>query len=81
VKPTLDRIIALIVDYGCDEDVHITAETRLLEDLQFDSLDLVEVVMMVEDEYGLEFSDDEAYGVVTVQDLFDTAIRLSGEST
>lgn len=78
MTPTLERIIELLIDFtgtaGITEG--ITVETNLKTDLGFDSLDLTELVMIIEDEYNLEFSDDEAYGIVTVQDLLNTAIRL-----
>lgn len=53
-------------------DVRTTS--RLVADLGADSLDLVEIVMHVEDELHVEFSDEDAERVVTVQDAIDLAM-------
>jgi acyl carrier protein len=71
------RIVALVKEYDY-EDRAITAQTRLIEDLGFDSLDMVEIAMAIEDEYEIELSDDDVYGAVTVQDLLNAATRLTG---
>jgi len=81
MKPTLDRIIALVAEFGYFDTKELSAETRFIEDIGFDSLDMVEVVMAVEDEYDIVLSDDEAYGVVTIQDLLNTATRLHEQGT
>ncbi len=77
MAPTLERIVALVKEYDY-EDRAITAQTRLIEDLGFDSLDMVEIAMAIEDEYEIELSDDDVYGAVTVQDLLNAATRLTG---
>jgi acyl carrier protein len=50
---------------------------RLVEDLGCDSLDFVEVVMAVEEEFGIMISDEEAEGWKTVADIRATVARLS----
>ena len=47
----------------------ITLDTRLLEDLNFDSLDVVELVVEIEDEFGVELNEDHLTRVKTVGDL------------
>jgi acyl carrier protein len=47
----------------------ITLETRLLEDLNFDSLDVVELVVEIEDTFGVELNEDHLTRVKTVGDL------------
>lgn len=60
------RITAIIVDLlGVDEDQVIPA-ARFREDLEADSLDLVELIMAFEEEFGGEISDDEAQKITTV---------------
>lgn len=54
------------------EDIKDTA--RLEEDLNADSLDLVEIIMETEDEFGLEISDEEAEHVKTVKQAIDLAV-------
>jgi acyl carrier protein len=63
---TFDKIKEIIVDQlGVDED-KITMEARFREDLEADSLDLVELIMAFEDEFGGEISDEEAQQIKTV---------------
>ena len=50
-----------------DEDV-ITMESSFREDLGADSLDVVELVMAVEEEFDVEFDDEEAENITTVGD-------------
>ena len=64
-----EKIRDIIVDQlGVDED-EITLETNLMKDLSADSLDAVEIIMAIEDEYGFEIPDEEAEKMQTVQDL------------
>ena len=61
-----DKVKAIIVDLlGVDES-KITMEARFREDLEADSLDLVELIMKFEDEFGGEISDKEAQEIKTV---------------
>lgn len=58
----------------------ITLETRLEEDLEADSLDLVELAMALEEELSLEIPDEELEGIRTVGDAVDfIAERVSAE--
>lgn len=47
----------------------VTMETNFIEDLDADSLDAVELIMAVEDEFNIEVSDDEAQDIHTVGDI------------
>lgn len=49
----------------------ITLEASLAEDLGADSLDAVEVIMDLEDKYGITIDDETAKGIKTVKDLVD----------
>jgi acyl carrier protein len=55
---------------GKSED-EVTPESSFIEDLGADSLDLVELIMSMEDEFGLEISDEDAEGILTVQDAIN----------
>ncbi|MDD4690232.1 MAG: acyl carrier protein [Eubacteriales bacterium] len=57
----------LIEQLGIDED-SITMESSFEDDLGADSLDLVELVMALEEEYDIEIADDEAEKIKTVGD-------------
>ena len=61
-----DQVKAIIVDkLGVDES-KITMEARFREDLEADSLDLVELIMEFEEKFGGEISDGEAQKITTV---------------
>ena len=61
-----ERVKAIIVEQlGVDED-KVTMEARFREELEADSLDLVELIMAFEEEFGGEISDEQAQGITTV---------------
>ncbi len=61
-----EKVKAIIVEQlGVDEE-KVTPEARFREDLEADSLDLVELIMAFEEEFGGEISDEEAQGITTV---------------
>jgi acyl carrier protein len=66
---TLERVSAIIVErLGVDED-KITMESEFIADLNADSLDLVEVIMALEQEFGLdEIKDEDAEKIRSVGD-------------
>ncbi len=55
---------------GVDAD-EITMDSTFIEDLGADSLDVVELVMAMEDEFDMEIDEDEAEGISTVGDVVD----------
>ncbi|WP_169729805.1 acyl carrier protein [Desulfotomaculum nigrificans] len=68
VLATFDKVKAIIVDQlGVDED-DVTMEASFVDDLGADSLDIVELVMALEEEFGLEIPDEEAEKIRTVGD-------------
>lgn len=65
---TLERITKIVVDrLGVDES-KVTLDASFKDDLGADSLDVVELVMELEDEFDMEISDEEAEKIVTVGD-------------
>jgi acyl carrier protein len=63
---TYTEIRAVIVDLlGVDEG-KVTMDARFREDLEADSLDLVELIMAFEDKFGAEISDEDAQKITTV---------------
>jgi acyl carrier protein len=63
---TYSEIKAVVVDLlGVDES-KVTLEARFREDLEADSLDLVELIMAFEDKFGAEISDEDAQKITTV---------------
>ena len=65
------KIKAIIVDTLAVEEDKITPEANFRDDLGADSLDLVELIMAFEDEFGNRISDDDARGITTVQGAVD----------
>ncbi len=67
----LEQVKQIIADQmGVSAD-DISAETRLKEDLQADSLDTVELVMAAEEKFGVEIEEDAVLSMVTVGDVVD----------
>lgn len=61
-----EKVKAIIVDQlGADPD-QVTMEASFRDDLEADSLDLVELIMAFEEEFGGEISDEEAQKITTV---------------
>ena len=65
-QSTFERVGALVVKLlGVSAD-KVTPEARFREDLEADSLDLVELIMAFEEEFGGEISDEDAQKITTV---------------
>ena len=61
-----ERVKGIVVDLlGVDED-RVTPDARFREDLEADSLDLVELIMAFEEEFGGEITDEDAQQITTV---------------
>lgn len=61
-----ERVTSIVVDVlGVDAD-RVVADARFREDLEADSLDLVELIMQFEEEFGGEISDEDAQKIETV---------------
>jgi acyl carrier protein len=65
----LDRVKNIIVDRLGVEEGEVKLEASFKEDLGADSLDVVELVMELEDEFDMEISDEDAEKIVTVGDV------------
>jgi acyl carrier protein len=64
----LERVTKIVIDrLGVDES-EVKLEASFKDDLGADSLDVVELVMELEDEFDMEISDDEAENISTVGD-------------
>lgn len=65
---TVEKVKAIIVDQLGVEESDVTMEASFVDDLGADSLDIVELVMAFEEEFGLEIPDEEAEKIRTVGD-------------
>ncbi|SDG96773.1 acyl carrier protein [Alteribacillus persepolensis] len=66
---TLERVKGIVADRLGVEESEVTKEATFKDDLGADSLDVVELVMELEDEFDLEISDEEAEKISTVADV------------
>lgn len=65
------RVKEIIVDQlGVDESV-VTPDATFMEDIGADSLDMVELTMALEDEFGISISDEDAQKIKTVKDAVE----------
>ena len=64
-----NRVKRIIVDRLGVEESQVTPESSFKDDLGADSLDVVELVMELEDEFDLEISDEDAEKISTVGDV------------
>jgi acyl carrier protein len=71
MKTTFDKVKEAISDVATCNEVDIEPGADLVNDLNMDSLDLVELVMALEDDFDIEINDDDAAGLKTVQQVVD----------
>ena len=66
---TFDKIKDIIIEQLQVEESEISMDTNLMKDLSADSLDAVEIIMAIEDTFGIEIPDEDAEKFQTVEDL------------
>ena len=71
MSDVFDRVKNIIVEILATEPDKVTPEASFRDTLGADSLDLVELIMAFEDEFGGRISDDDARGITTVQAAVD----------
>ncbi|HOT23173.1 MAG TPA: acyl carrier protein [Thermoleophilia bacterium] len=72
------QVKAILVDTLSVDDDKVTEAARFQEDLETDSLDLVELVMTMEEKFGIKISDEEAAEIKTVGDAVDFVLKVAG---
>ena len=72
----LEKVREIIANQLNVDAATITLETHLVDDLGADSLDIVEMLMTLEEEYGVTLSDEQAGNLKTVKDIVDTISSL-----
>ena len=68
-NPPVDRIKKIIVEQLGVNEAQVKPEAKFIEDLGADSLDTVELVMALEEEFGTEIPDEEAEKLQSVGDV------------
>ncbi|MEX1143391.1 MAG: acyl carrier protein [Anaerolineales bacterium] len=68
---TFDQVKATIVELLGADETKVTREARFREDLEADSLDIVELIMALEDKMSIEISDEDAQKITTVGQAVD----------
>ena len=71
MESTLDRVKKVLVEQLDVDPTAITPEASIVDDLGADSLDIVEIIMGLEDQFGVEIPDDDAEKITTVQQIMD----------
>lgn len=65
-----DKVKEIIIDQlGLDEDIVIEPTTSLMADLEADSLDAVEIIMALEEEFDIEIPDEDAEAFKNIGDI------------
>lgn len=64
-----EKVCAILAEALNVDPDEITMETLIMEDLDADSLDVVDIAMSLEDEFGIEFPDEDLEKVRTVGDV------------
>ena len=67
----LEKLKHVIVEQLGVEESEITLESSFIEDLGADSLDVVELIMALEEEFGIEIPDEDAEKILTVGDALN----------
>ena len=66
MSDTYEEVKKIVVDLLGVDEAKVTADARFREELEADSLDLVELIMAFEEKFGAEISDEDAQKITTV---------------
>ena len=66
---TFDKVRDIVVEQLGSEADEVTLESTFIDDLGADSLDIVELIMAIEEEFNVEIPDEAAEKIKTVQDV------------
>lgn len=66
-----EKVKKIIVEQLCVAETSVTMEASFIDDLGADSLDIVELIMALEEEFDMEIPDEDAEKIVSVSDVVD----------
>lgn len=66
-----ERVITIVTEQLGVKEKEVTKDSSFVDDLGADSLDTVELVMALEEEFGVEIPDEEAEKITTIQEAID----------
>ena len=66
-----DKLKEVLIDVLGAKEVDIKTESKFVDDLGADSLDLVELIMAFEDKFGIEINDEDDEKIITVEDALE----------
>lgn len=68
MSDTFEKVKKIIVDKLSVDESKVTEESKFIDDLGADSLDVVELIMQLEEDFGISIPDEEAENIMTVAD-------------
>ncbi|MBR5228059.1 MAG: acyl carrier protein [Clostridia bacterium] len=72
MEEIFEKVKEVIIDQlGIEDEDKVTMDTTFIDDLGADSLDVVELIIALEEEFGIEIPETEAEKVVTVKDVVE----------
>ncbi len=74
---TFERVRKILAEQLSISEAKIQPTSKIVEDLQADSLDMVELISEIESEFDISVSDDDIAKLVTVQDVIDFLTNLN----
>ncbi|MCB1827492.1 MAG: acyl carrier protein [Coxiellaceae bacterium] len=75
-----ERVKKIVVEQLGVKEEEVTNDSSFVDDLGADSLDTVELVMALEEEFNIEIQDDEAEKITTIQQAIDFISNKAGEA-
>ncbi len=74
-----EKLTEILADQLAADQEAMTMDTKIAEELGADSLDLVDLLMSIEDEFGVEIPDEEVENLHTIGDVVDYISKHSEE--
>ena len=71
-----EKVSKMLIDQLSIDPAKITPDAEIIKDLGADSLDVVELMMAIEDEYGITLPENDVEGIKTVQDVVNMLEKL-----